>query len=145
MYNTTTSNFSNDIRNISKAAEAFKHSQMCKCKVRIQDLDSKKYHPSLKNLTSDNQAFLYKSSDFNWLLVFLWVAILKLSRTGINKINSSKMEMQYVCCKMQDVKYRKTSLCVGTNFHGIPSAMSALNCTTISLKKKNKKLQLQKS
>lgn len=26
-----------------------------------------------------------------------------------------------------------TSLCVGINFHGIPSATSALNCTTTSL------------
>ena len=30
------------------------------------------------------------------------------------------------------IKLIQTSLCVGTNFHGIPSATSALNCTTIN-------------
>jgi hypothetical protein len=31
-----------------------------------------------------------------------------------------------------------TSLCVGANFHGIPSPTSALNCTAISLYKQER-------
>lgn len=71
--------------------QELKHSQMWKCKVSIQlDLDLKiPFVPQIFKLWYD---FLNKSSVFNltWLLLVLWVSILKLSWTSTNKINSSK-------------------------------------------------------